>query len=93
MNKYFEQVPYENKILTCRSFESSSEYECWNCKNGEKVPTSLECVYCQEIPEVNAILLKGMARLSSNTATLEFKVLKKSFLSRVFLRNVFEIIS
>ena len=35
-----------------------------NFKNCEKMPTSLECVCCHEIPDVKAFHLKVNARLS-----------------------------
>ena len=46
--------------------------ECCNCQNCKKMPTRLECVCCHEIPEVKAFHLKGKARLSWNTAAMEF---------------------
>ena len=49
-----------------------SSQEWCNCQNCEQMPTRLECVCCHEIPEVKAFHLKGKARLSSNTAALEF---------------------
>ena len=48
-----------------------SSQEWRNCKNCEKMPTSLECVCCHEISEVKAFHLKGKTRLSWNTAALD----------------------
>ena len=52
------------------------------------MPTGLECVCCKKIPEVKAIHLKGKARLSWNTAALEFTevVVCRYFSKYVFLK-------
>ena len=65
-----------------------SSQELCNCQKCEKMPTGLECVYCQEIPEIKAFHLKGKARLSWNTAALEFTevVVCRCFSEYVFLK-------
>ena len=50
-----------------------SSQEWSNCQNCEKMPTRLQYVCCHEIPEVKACHFKGKARLSWNTAALEFR--------------------
>ena len=76
-------------------YDRLSTLEWCNCKKCEKMSTSLECICYHEIPAVKAFHLKLKARLSWNTAVLEFfrKLCRKSFLRRVFLRNFVEIIS
>ena len=49
-----------------------STQEWCNCEKCEKMLTSLECVCCHEIPAVKASHLKFKARLSWNTAVLDF---------------------
>ena len=49
-----------------------SSQEWCNCQKCKNIPTELECECCHEIPEVKAFHLKGKARLSWNTAALEF---------------------
>ena len=65
-----------------------SSQEWCNCQKCEKMPTGLECVCCHEIPEVKTLHLKGKARLSCNTAALEFKevVFCRCFSKYVFLK-------
>ena len=65
-----------------------SSQEWCNCQKSENMPTGLECVCCKEIPEVKAIHLKGKARLSWNTAALEFTevVVCRCFSKYVFLK-------
>ena len=65
-----------------------SSQEWCNCQKSENMPTGLECVCCKEIPEVKAIHLKGKARLSWNTAALEFTevVVCRYFSKYVFLK-------
>ena len=65
-----------------------SSQELCNCQKCEKMPTGLECVYCQEIPEIKAFHLKGKPRLSWNTAALEFTevVVYRCFSEYVFLK-------
>ena len=58
-----------DKVETQHDRLSSQEW-C-NCKNCEKMPTSLECVCCHETSEINTFNLKGKAR-PWNTAALEF---------------------
>ena len=52
------------------------------------MPIGLECVCCHEVPEVKAFHLKGKARLSWNTAALEFTevVVCRCFSKYVFLK-------
>ena len=75
-----------NQIETHHNRLSSQEW-C-NCQNCEKMPTGLECMCCPEIPEVKAFHLKGKARLSWNTAALEFTevVICRCFSKYVFLK-------
>ena len=65
-----------------------SSQEWYNCQKCEKMPTGLECVCCHEVPEVKAFHLKGKARLSWNTAALEFTevVVYRCFSEYVFLK-------
>ena len=65
-----------------------SSQEWCNCQKCKKMPTGLECVCCHEIPEVKAFHLKGKARLSWNTAALEFTevVVYRCFSEYVFLK-------
>ena len=65
-----------------------SSQEWCNCQKCKKMPTGLECVCCHEIPEVKAFHLKGKARLSWNTAALEFTevVVCRCFPKCVFLK-------
>ena len=65
-----------------------SSQEWCNCQKCKNMPTGLECVCCNEIPEVKAIHLKSKARLSWNTAALEFKevVVCRCFSKYVFLK-------
>ena len=65
-----------------------SSQEWCNCQKCKKMPTGLECVCCHEIPEVKAFHLKGKARLSWNTAALEFTevVVCRCFSKYVFLK-------
>ena len=65
-----------------------SSQEWCNCQKSENMPTGSECVCCNEIPEVKAIHLKGKARLSWNTAALEFTevVVCRCFSKYVFLK-------
>ena len=65
-----------------------SSQEWYNCQKCEKMPTGLECVCCHEVPEVKAFHLKGKARLSWNTAALEFTelVLFRCFSKYMFLK-------
>ena len=65
-----------------------SSQELCNCQKCEKMPIGLECVYCQEIPEIKAFHLKGKARLSWNTAALQFTeiVVCRCFSKCVFLK-------
>ena len=53
------------------------------------MPTRLECVCCHKIAEVKTFHLKGKARLSWNTAALEFteKVICRCFSKQVFLKS------
>ena len=62
--------------------------EWCNCQKCEKMPTELECVCCYEVPKVKAFHLKGKARLSWNTAALEFTelVLFRCFSKYMFLK-------
>ena len=58
--------------------EAEIQYDQWstqewcNCEKCEKMPTSSECLCCHEIPAVTVFNLKFKARLSWNTAVLEF---------------------
>ena len=65
-----------------------SSQEWCNCQKCKKMPTGLECVCCHEIPEVKAFHLKGKARLSWNTAALQFTeiVVCRCFSKCVFLK-------
>ena len=96
----FQFEPVSAKT-TCLSYndgsnqdESETQYnilssqEWCNCQNCEKMPTRLECVGCHEIPEVTAFHLKGKARLSRNTAALEFSevVVPRCFSKKVFIK-------
>ena len=54
------------------SKKDSSSQEFCNCQHCRKMQTRLECACCHEIPEVEALHLKGKARLSWNTVVLEF---------------------
>ena len=70
----------------------------WVHKNGatekcEKMPTSLECVCCHEIPAVKAFHLKFKARLFWDTAILEFFALEFNFIGNLFLEEFFSEIS
>ena len=49
-----------------------SSQERRSCQKCKKMPTGIECLCRHEIPEVKAFHLKGKARLSWNTAALEF---------------------
>ena len=73
-------------------YDRLSKQECCTCEKGEKMPTAdqLECVCCHEILAVKAFNSKLKARLSWNTAVLEFfccgiQLCRKSVLRRVFL--------
>ena len=50
----------------------SSQEWCCNCKNCEKILTSLECVVLPRKSEIKAFHLKGKTKLSWNTVALEF---------------------
>ena len=63
-----------------------SSQEWCNCQKCEKMPIGLECVCCHEVPEVKAFHLKGKARLSWNTAALEFT---EAAVCRCFSKYVF----
>ena len=63
-----------------------SSPEWCNCQNCEKMPIRLKCVCCHEIPEVKAFHVKGKARLSWNTAALEFT---EAAVCRCFSKYVF----
>ena len=58
--------------------EAEIQYDRWtaqdwcNYEECEKISASQECVCCQKIPAVKAFHLKFKARLSWNTAVLEF---------------------
>ena len=49
-----------------------SSQEWCICQNSEKMPTRRECASWNEILEVKAFHFKGKARVSWNTASLEF---------------------
>ena len=72
-----------------------STQEWCNCEKCEKIPTSLECLHCHEIPAFKAFHLKFKARLSWNTAVLELFALEfnceENYFLEVFLRNFLEI--
>ena len=64
-----------------------------NYEKCEKMPTSLECVCYQEILAVNAFHLKYKARLSWNTAVLEFFAVDFNCVGNHFLEESFSEIS
>ena len=74
-----------------------STQEWCNCEKCEKMPTSLECVCCIEIPAFKAFHLNLKARLSWNTAVLELFAVEFNCdvnyffeeFSQKFLRNHF----
>ena len=74
-----------------------SAQEWCNCEKSEKMPTSLECACCHEIPAFKAFHWNLKARLSWNTTVLELFVVEFNcegnyFLeefSQKFLRNHF----
>ena len=65
-----------------------SSQEWCNCQKCEKMSTGLECVCFHEIPEVKGFHLNGKARLSWNTAALQFTevVVCRYFSKYVFLK-------
>ena len=74
-------------------FDRLSAKEWCNCEKCEKVPTSLECMCCHEIPAVKACYLKFKGRLSWNTAVLEFFVVEFNCVGNHFLGEFFSEIS
>ena len=65
-----------------------SSQEWCICQNCKKIPSKLECMCCYEVPEFKTFHLKGKARLSWNTAALEFTeaVVRRCFSKHVFLK-------
>ena len=61
------QLPQGYRATSKRQFTQ----EWCNCEKCKKIPTSLECVCCHEIPAVKAFHLKGEARLFWYKAVLE----------------------
>ena len=55
----------------------------------EKVPTSLKCGSCHEIPAVKAFHLKFKSRISWNTAALEFFAVEFNCVGNHFLEEFF----
>ena len=70
-----------------------STQEWCNCEKCEKIPTSLECLHCHEIPAFKAFHLKFKARLSWNTAVLELFALEFNCEENYFLEEFFSEIS
>ena len=62
-----------------------SMLEWCNCEKCEKMSTSLECMWYHEILAVKAFHLKFKARLSWNTAVLEFFALEFNCVGNHFL--------
>ena len=74
-------------------YDRLSTREWYNCEKSEKMPTSLECVCCYEIPAVQAFHLKFKAILSWNTAALEFFAVEFNCVGNHFLEEFFSEIS
>ena len=66
-----------------------STQEWCNCEECEKMSTNQECVCCHEIPAVKAFHLKFKARLSWNTAVLEFFAVEFNCVGNHFLEEFF----
>ena len=75
------------------SVGSNENGEWCNCEKCEKMSTSLECVCYHEIPAVKAFHLKFKARLSWNTAILEFFAVEFNCVRNRFLEESFSEIS
>ena len=104
-NKIFEPVCAKqtrpNYSVGSDQDDQKSSLTDWVHKNGAHVknvkrsqlPTSLECVCCHEIPAVKAFHLKFKARLSWNTAVLEFFAVEFNCVGNHFLEEFFSEIS
>ena len=74
-------------------YDRLSTLEWCNCEKCEKMSTSLECMCYHEIPVVKAFHLKFKARLSWNTAVLEFFAVEFNCVGNHFLEESFSEIS
>ena len=74
-------------------YDRLSTLEWRSCEKCEKLSTSLECVCCHKIPAVKAFHLKFKARLSWNTAVLEFFAVEFNCVGNHFLEESFSEIS
>ena len=74
-------------------YDKLSTLEWCNCEKCEKMSTSLECVCYHEILAVKAFHLKFKARLSWNTAVLEFFAVEFNCVGNHFLEESFSEIS
>ena len=74
-------------------YDRLSTQECCNCEKSDKMPTSLECVCCHEIPAVKAFFKKFKAIPSWNTAVLEFFYVEFNCVGNHFLEMFFSEIS
>ena len=61
-----------NKDEVKIQYDRLSTKEWCNCEKFEKMPTSLECVCCHEIPAVKSFHLKVKARLLEYSCSLIF---------------------
>ena len=65
----FLQNTSRQLLLELETQHDRLSFQEWrNCQNCEKMPTRLECVCCNEIPEVKVFNLKSKARLSWSIA-------------------------
>ena len=74
-------------------YDRWSTQEWYNCEKCEKIPTSTEWVCCHNIPAVKTFHLKFKARLSWNTAVLEFFAVEFNCVGNYFLEKFFSEIS
>ena len=74
-------------------YDRLSRLEWRNCEKCEKMSTSLECVCYHEIPAVKVSHLKFKARISWNTAVLEFFTVEFNCVRNCFLEESFSEIS
>ena len=74
-------------------YDRLSTKGCCNCEKCEKIPSSLECTCCHEIPAVKAFHLKFKARLSWNTAVLELFAVEFNCVGNHFSEESFSEIS
>ena len=88
-NKLAQITALEATKMKQKSTMTLSRLEWHNCEKCEKMSTSLECVCCHEIPAVKVSHLKFKARLSWNTAVLEFFTVEFNCVRNCFLEESF----